>query len=1195
MLPQAFVDGLRSTNVTTNRRSLPRLSVEQLCGSIRIVYIPSNMPPFLEIGSRIGRARTVINMANASGRATILFIMPQLADLISLKTMAELRNLRDALLRERHRDALDWQDLPAARVSNLAWALRYYQPQIVHYAGHGGEGGELFFDPEEGDRASVALSPQQFADTLGAYQSEAGQPVRLVVLAGCHTARTAELVAQVSGCAVGFEGEPSDVALAKYFTPNLYAALSDGRSAQNAVEVATTELRNQGHNREAATVFLFQGPGGECTKLFFTGPTTAQTTPGAVGVLFQDVHARDITIKEVTVIVGGRDERPTETSNERHLAYLRSLFGDGCDWARVSMSLFDPQESRLARKMSILDIFTPLPVEFRITMEVSKDGAVKDWWSGARIDDSKEVGQEWYEAVWNERAARPLVEELREGRKLRQRNWIDLEVNEAGLQPLLTQASAWAGEKARNDSRAGDSVTWQADASHAALVQTRFVLIGDPGSGKSTFLRHLALCWAGQLLKDAGRQDVPAAASLQALPGWETAYTPIYIELRTLVNSFPSLPESGDQPLKLPGLKELRAHLRLHLPLEQTDDALVDDLFSLLRQGKAALLLDGLDEVSEASVAGRQRQIHAFISSLVDEFEDAPILVTARPYAYEQEEWMIQGFGHTRLIALDPDRQAEVVQRLFDQLLRRDRTRDAALETRAFVEALAGIPDDLRSNPLLLTLLAALWIRKDSSERDLPSTRGELYRRAVNLLVKDWVATKHEDYALPLDEDTWRIVLEQAAFDAQERRRSRDDPATVLETDIFRALRAVGKGKVADDLLDHLSQQAGILERVPGLLETYDKQYKFLHLSFQEYLTACELLYRSEDKRPEGLSLFEGRRFPAGLADRMVAAPVLWANVLRFAVDELIYRDRTDDAYALLTRCCQPYRMGGDGLQPALLALQVALDVELLERAQPPGNGDYQVLCGDARAILGDHDRFTPEQRDIAGRLLGSDPFPGHDKRPGVALRSDGLPDIEWVEVPKLDPQSGKGEWTYQKKPHKPLETFWIAKYPITCAQFEAFVRDGGFETDRWWYGLSIRRGVWDEPNIPHYWNHPRGRVNWYDAVAFCRWLTANTRERPDLLPARLDRSQEWAITLPTEQQWEKAARGHDGRQYPWGEEYQEGRANIDETWSGYEVGPHYLRKTSAVGMYPHEAPNDSPYGVADLNGNVWEWCLNEY
>ena len=158
-------------------------------------------------------------------------------------------------------------------------------------------------------------------------------------------------------------------------------------------------------------------------------------------------------------------------------------------------------------------------------------------------------------------------------------------------------------------------------------------------------------------------------------------------------------------------------------------------------------------------------------------------------------------------------------------------------------------------------------------------------------------------------------------------------------------------------------------------------------------------------------------------------------------------------------------------------------------------------------------------------------------------------------------------------------------------------MRDGGFETDRWWYGLSIRRGVWDEPNIPqlNYWNHPRGRVNWYDAVAFCRWLTANTRERPDLLPARLDRSQEWAITLPTEQQWEKAARGHDGRQFPWGEEYQEGRANIDETWSGYEVGPHYLRKTSAVGMYPHKAPNDSPYGVADLSGNLLEWCLNEY
>ncbi len=211
-----------------------------------------------------------------------------------------------------------------------------------------------------------------------------------------------------------------------------------------------------------------------------------------------------------------------------------------------------------------------------------------------------------------------------------------------------------------------------------------------------------------------------------------------------------------------------------------------------------------------------------------------------------------------------------------------------------------------------------------------------------------------------------------------------------------------------------------------------------------------------------------------------------------------------------------------------------------------------------------------PKERAVAGDALAVI----GDSRPGVGLRADGIPDIVWCEVP-----AGKftmGSEAYDAE--KPIRTvtlpaFKISKYPITYQQFQAFIEAlDGYSNRYWWRGLYAE-GLKQQrsgPGEQHFkaWNRPRDDVSWYDAMAFCRWLSANLG---------------YEITLPTEEQWEKAARGTDGRIYPYGNRFDCTKGNTVETG---------ICQTSAVGIFLQGA---SPYGVMDMSGNVFEWALAGY
>ena len=447
-----------------------------------------------------------------------------------------------------------------------------------------------------------------------------------------------------------------------------------------------------------------------------------------------------------------------------------------------------------------------------------------------------------------------------------------------------------------------------------------------------------------------------------------------------------------------------------------------------------------------------------------------------------------------------------------------------------------------------------------------------------------------------------RHVLEHVACDVHGRSEPGQD-STIFDAKelldiVFRAGFDVG----IRDVPDYLAQHAGIL-----VAPAADRFY-FLHRSFQEHLAACSLICADPAGRRPPVPIAD--RFPKGLLDRVVARPDLWENVARLAVDELMAHEaRHGDAWRLLTLLCEPSLKRREAAVAALLALAAAEQHGLFEPARDkfdPHVHSFGLLQDTARQVLTDApgqsrgdgqegqdgQHLTPEQRDLAGQLLGR--RPEMDARPGVGLRPDGLPAIDWVEIPEFDRETGKREFVYQDGTHPGLPSFWIGRFPITYRQFQAFVDAAdGWGNPAWWQGLATEEGERSQPNEQRFpfWNHPRENVTWTQAVAFCRWPTQRVTASPDLLPLALRGAAGRRISLPTGWQWEKAARGHDGRRYPWGgNEYEAGRANIDER-SG-NAGPHYLQKTSAVGMYPHGA---SPYGVQDLSGNVWEWCLNEY
>ncbi|MCP4424853.1 MAG: SUMF1/EgtB/PvdO family nonheme iron enzyme [Chloroflexi bacterium] len=744
-----------------------------------------------------------------------------------------------------------------------------------------------------------------------------------------------------------------------------------------------------------------------------------------------------------------------------------------------------------------------------------------------------------------------------------------------------TQVDASEDEKKQSRQRGmpGERETRPLSTLEAAAANRQLVILGDPGGGKTTFVRHLAHCLAAHAL-------YPDAGWLKHLPHWppgESDALPIVVILRDFARSLPA---------KLPAKAEpghLWKFIKEQLAAQNLDFA-APALQQTLQAGKALILLDGLDEIPTKA---QRTFVRDAVVAFTGRHPGNRALITCRVLSYQDTALKLpeETFPDYELALFDEEKIDNFIAVWYKELARLGTVphQDVDALTRKFQKAVRR-PDlwRLAPNPLLLTVMALVHSHKGR----LPDARALLYEETVDILLWRWEQIKaggEEDapqlrqllqQAERTDMDL-KKVLWQLAFEAHRQVDGDGDGdklADIGELKLTKALAALTDGDWtwAKQVVTAMKLRAGLLlERAPEL-------FTFPHRTFQEYLAGAHLSMRPDFAR-QGCQL--------------AAQGTLWREVILLAVGRLVYRDgATDKPLALVGELCPAAAQDdADGWYKAWLAGDALLEVGLKQVRDSGLGRDLLARAQNRLAALLSGGKLTPRQRAAAGDTLAR----LGDPRRGVGVRTVNgatLPDIELCYVPPGPFWMGNDEdnsidKNAERPPHQ-LDIpygYWIGRYPVTVGQFKHFLTQSSYKG-------QYRREALEDPD-----NRPVRYLSWYDALAFCRWLDGVWRER-GWLPEGM------SVILPSEAEWEKAARGGlqipqkplrmqpeskldvpdeqlllidnplPQRRFPWGDDFNSERAN---------GGATRIETTTAVGAF---SGGVSPYGVWGMSGNVYDW-----
>ncbi len=640
----------------------------------------------------------------------------------------------------------------------------------------------------------------------------------------------------------------------------------------------------------------------------------------------------------------------------------------------------------------------------------------------------------------------------------------------------------------------------------------RLLIIGEPGGGKTTFLRLIACV----LAKDALKQGEPVRKLHLGLSLDEPVPIPILIRLSalavTLKKGCPAVNGAGAWRVFLQTMEELFGKENSSL------------LKKLLDKGGCIVLLDGLDEEPDQNI--RQQMVDV-TNAVIHHWEDNLFVLSSRQFGYHAVA-ALEEMATAHIDSFGRDEIQKFLNQWANALFPDEEERDSKAYLPELESAVLNMPRIRRmaKNPVMLTCLCVVhW-----NERKLPEGKADLLAAVLRWLLnaKEEKRRTQRGYSITFAEECFK-ALAWAMTSHKDGKQVRADLTWAAEQLAVPFLDELG---VQHDCLRKkgiLFLEAEMLDS--GIIEQAGSgDIKFWHYTFQEHYAARVLAELSDADGPDGW----WHAVKPHLDDRQ------WDEVLDHFAGCLAWTGRRQ-LNLLVDRVLGTADGSLASLASAVGVLDRILRILTVYDYQPPARLGWQEARDRVMDIftLDGASRVPVEQRIAAAEALGQ------------------------AGDPRIDPLAP------EMLPVPGMEGVLLGRYPVTVAEYHCFIENNGYRGPQYWEEEWWNTKENEGWTVPEYWdeqiehqNRPVTGVSWYEAGAYCNWLTARTN---------------LSYYLPREEEWTKAATNPNG-EYPWGDD---------------EPNPELLNFVKNVGVLT--PVGIYPAGVAlgghlDMAGNVLEW-----